>query len=61
MPFHLETASDGHPFHAGKAIVVDAKGRHYSSEPIPMEKAKAQKRVLESKLGKGGEKEKEKK
>ena len=52
MPFHLETSSDGHPFHANKAIVVDSKGRHYSSEPIPMERAKAQKRVLESKLGK---------
>ena len=58
--FHLELASDGHPFHKGKAIVVDAKGRHYSQEPIPIERAKAQKRVLESKLGKGGEKEKSK-
>lgn len=60
MPFHLELGSDGHPFHAGKAIVVDSKGRHYSSEPIPIEKAKAQMRVLEAKLGKKGEKEKPK-
>lgn len=60
MPFFLELGSDGHQNYKGKAIVVDSSGRHYSQEPIPMEKAKAQKRVLESKLGKGGEKEKSK-
>jgi len=48
MPFHLELGSDGHKFH-GKAIVVNTKtGRHYSLAPIPLEKAKAQMRVLES-------------
>jgi hypothetical protein len=47
MPLHLELGSDGHKFH-GKAIVVDTKGHHYSTEPIPVERAKAQMRVLEA-------------
>ena len=48
MVYHLELGSDGKSFH-GKAIVVNTMtGRHYSSEPIPMKKAEAQKRVLES-------------
>jgi len=48
MPYHLELGSDGHSFH-GKAIVVSTMtGRHHSSHPIPIEKAKAQKRVLEA-------------
>jgi hypothetical protein len=60
MPFFLELGSDGHPFHANKAIVVDAKGHHYSRDPIPIERAMRQKRVLEGKLGKHGEKEQSK-
>jgi hypothetical protein len=56
MPFHLELGSDGHKFH-GKAIVVNTKtGRHYSLAPIPLEKAKAQMRVLEAATKKKGEK-----
>lgn len=48
MPFHLELGSDGHKF-AGKAIVVNTiTGEHFSAKPIPMEKAEAQKRVLEA-------------
>ena len=47
MPFHLELGSDGNSF-KGKAIVVNSKtGKHYSSSPIPLAKAEAQKRVLE--------------
>jgi hypothetical protein len=47
MPFHLELGSDGHKF-KGKAIVVNSQsGKHYSSSPIPIVKAKAQMRVLE--------------
>ena len=42
MPFHLEHFGD-------KAIVVNTKsGKHYSSSPIPLARAKAQERVLES-------------
>lgn len=49
MPFHLELGSDGHSFN-GKAILVNSKtGKHYSSSPIPLAKAKAQKRILEQK------------
>ena len=48
MPYHLEMGSDGHNFQ-GKAIVVNTKsGKHYSNVPIPIKKAKAQKRVLEA-------------
>jgi hypothetical protein len=48
MPYHLELGSDGHSFR-GKAIVVNTKtGKHYSSKPIALASAKAQKRVLES-------------
>jgi hypothetical protein len=48
MPYHLELGSDGHSF-MGKAIVVNTQtGKHYSNSPIPVAKAKAQKRVLES-------------
>jgi hypothetical protein len=48
MPTHLELGSDGKSFN-GKAIVVNSMtGKHYSSKPIPMEKAKAQQRVLEA-------------
>jgi hypothetical protein len=39
MPFSLETWKN-------KAIVVDTKGHHYSNEPISMEKAKRQMRLL---------------
>lgn len=55
MPFALEYFSRGHPHlgsDAGKsrmAIVVNTKtGEHKSLHPIPIEKAKAQLRVLES-------------
>ena len=47
MPLHLELGSDGHKF-KGKAIVVDTKGYHYSNDPIPLEKAKAQMRAIEA-------------
>ena len=47
MPYHLELCSDGTSFN-GKAIVVNTQtGHHYSMSPIPLVKAKAQKRVLE--------------
>ena len=47
MPYHLELGSDGHNFN-GKAIVVNSQtGKHYSMEPIPLGKAKAQMRVLQ--------------
>lgn len=49
MPYHLELGSGAHRF-MGKAIVVDSKGHHYSNDPIPIERAKAQMRVLKSKL-----------
>ena len=46
MPYHLELGSDGHKFY-GKAIVVNnVTGHHMSNEPIPIDKAKAQLRVL---------------
>ena len=48
MPYHLELGSDGHSF-LGKAIVVNTQtGKHHSTSPIPLAKAKAQKRLLES-------------
>lgn len=48
MPYHLELGSDGHSFH-GKAIVVNTQtGEHKSNHPIPLKKAKAQMRLLES-------------
>ena len=56
MPYHLELGSDGHNFH-GKAIVVSTMtGRHHSLAPIPIQKAKAQMRVLEAAAKKKGEK-----
>lgn len=55
MPFHLELGSDGHSF-KGKAIVVNSiTGRHLSHAPLPMEKAKAQKRVVEQAVAEHGE------
>ena len=48
MPFHLELGSDGHSF-KGKAIVVNTMtGRHHSTNPIPLEKAKKQMRLLQA-------------
>jgi len=48
MPYHLELGSDGSSF-KGKAIVVNTKtGKHYSTLPTPLVKAKAQMRVLEA-------------
>jgi hypothetical protein len=48
MPYQLEKSSGGHSFN-GKAIVVNTKsGKHYSTAPIPLKKAEAQKRVLEA-------------
>jgi len=56
MPYNLELGSDGHKF-LGKAIVVNSKtGKHYSSVPIPLANAQAQKRVLEMAMKKKGEK-----
>jgi hypothetical protein len=47
MPYHLELGSDGSSF-GGKAIVVNTQtGKHYSAEPISLDKAKAQMRVLQ--------------
>jgi len=52
MPFHLELGSDGHSF-KGKAIVVNSiTGRHLSEAPIPLKKAKAQKRIVEQAISK---------
>jgi hypothetical protein len=52
MPYHLELGSDGHKF-AGKAIVVNSvTGEHLSKKPIPIEKAKAQKRIVEEAMHK---------
>ena len=49
MPYHLELGSRGQPFPQGKAIVVNSQsGKHYSNSPIPLVKAKAQMRVLET-------------
>jgi hypothetical protein len=46
MPYHLELGSGAHKF-MGKAIVVNSMtGEHYSRKPIPVEKAKAQMRLL---------------
>jgi len=46
MPYHLEMGSGAHRF-AGKAIVVNTMtGHHYSNDPIPVEKAKKQMRLL---------------
>lgn len=48
MPYHLELGSSGHSFD-GKAIVVNSKtGEHKSLDPIPLKKARAQMRLLES-------------
>lgn len=56
MPYHLELGSDGHKF-LGKAIVVNSMtGKHYSTSPIPLADAKAQKKVLEMAMKKKGEK-----
>jgi len=50
MPYVLETSTAGsHFFAPGTAIVVNTQtGKHYSTTPIPLKKAKAQKRVLEA-------------
>ena len=53
MPYFLEMGSggDGVKYHSykGKAIVVNTEtGKHHSNEPIPLEKAKKQKRLLEA-------------
>ena len=56
MPYHLELGSGAHKF-AGKAIVVNTiTGHHYSNDPIPIKKAKAQLRILEAAAKKSGEK-----
>jgi hypothetical protein len=48
MPYFLEMGSGDHSY-GGKAIVVNTmSGRHHSSEPIPLERAKKQKRLLEA-------------
>jgi hypothetical protein len=44
----LEKGSGEHKY-KGQAIVVNTMtGRHHSLAPIPLEKAKAQKRILEA-------------
>ena len=53
MPFFLELGSSGQGVknmsYKGKAIVVNSdSGKHYSNQPIPLKKAEAQKRLLES-------------
>ena len=48
MPYFLELGSGGHSY-GGKAIVVNTQtGKHHSTEPIPMERAKKQKRLLQA-------------
>jgi hypothetical protein len=48
MPYHLELGSGAHKF-MHKAIVVNSlTGHHYSKDPIRVEKAKAQLRILEA-------------
>jgi hypothetical protein len=53
MPYVLEkypgiSGGTSHRF-AGKAIVVNTKtGHHFSKEPIPVKKAEAQMRLLQS-------------
>jgi hypothetical protein len=52
MPYFLELGADGKSY-KGKAIVVNtATGRHHSLDPIPIERAKKQKRLLETVEGK---------
>lgn len=52
MPYFLEMGSGGKSYN-GKAIVVNSMtGRHGSLEPIPLKKAKSQKRVLEAAMEK---------
>lgn len=47
MPYHLELGSDGHNFPKGKAIVVNTDtGRHSSLNPIPLERAEKQIKLL---------------
>lgn len=48
MPYHLELGSDAkHKYH-DKAVVVNAvTGHHMSKDPIPINKAKAQLKVLD--------------
>lgn len=53
MPYHLELGSGNQGVknmsYKGKAIVVNSDtGKHYSNQPIPLKKAEAQKRLLES-------------
>lgn len=49
MPTHIELGSGGQKFPHGKGIVVNSMtGHHYSNEPIPLIKAKAQKRLLDA-------------
>jgi len=46
MPFHLELGSDGHKFHNKAIVVNNITGHHMSKDPIPINKAKAQLRIL---------------
>jgi len=46
MPFHLELGSDGHKFHNKAIVVNNITGHHQSLNPIPMNKAKAQLKIL---------------
>ena len=49
MPYVLEKSSEGHKFAQGKAIVVNStSGKHFSKLPIPIERARAQMRLLQA-------------
>ena len=49
MPYVLEKSSEGHKFAQGKAIVVNSmSGKHFSNLPIPIERARAQMRLLQA-------------
>jgi len=49
MPYHLELGSGAHKFMKDKAIVVNTQtGKHFSNEPIPLERAKKQMRLLQA-------------
>ena len=49
MPYHIELGSSHHKFpHHGAIVVNSITGEHKSLHPIPLPKAEAQLRVLNS-------------
>ena len=49
MPYHLVVLSSGSDMSQKKAYVINTQtGKHFSNKPIPVEKAKAQMRLLQS-------------